>query len=82
VRAVEIASMRHMAAAIEIAPIHSVMHATATMHAAAAMHPASAVARPSAAAATNLNQETVVHLRGGGPGSEHLDRFRLWRREA
>jgi hypothetical protein len=58
------------------------MHAAATVHPApAAMHPASAVAR-SAAPATNLYQETVVHLRGGGSRAEDLDRFRLRRCEA
>jgi hypothetical protein len=61
------------------------MHsAPAAVHpASAAMHAAATVARSSAAApAPNLKDQTIIHLRGGGPRSVHLDRFRLGRCEA
>jgi hypothetical protein len=60
------------------------MPASAPLHPAAApVHPATAAAVTSAAAsAANMNEETVVQPRGGGPRSVYLDGFGLRRREA
>jgi hypothetical protein len=84
-------------AAIEIAAVHSVMHASApvhpasaAMHATAAVHPAPtamhaapAMARAAAAApAADLNDRTVVQLSGGAPRAVQFDGLRLRRCEA
>jgi hypothetical protein len=66
------------------AAVHPASASAAVHPASPAMHAAAAtVARSSAAApAPNLKEQTIVHLRGGGPRSVHLDRFRLRRCEA
>jgi hypothetical protein len=58
--------------------------ASAAVHpAAAAMHASAAVARsPSAAPASNLKEQTIVHLSGGGPRSVQFNCLRLRRCEA
>ena len=69
--------MRDVAASIEVAAVHSMVHAAA-VRASAAVHTPTAVAmRAAAASSANLNDQTVVQLRDGVSRSVDFDCFRL-----